>query len=53
MWFSTMIKGKTNSKLIEKDIGYVDVERNKVVYPFTKKEFPLKPEEEVRLNLIY
>lgn len=47
-----MVKGKINSKVTEKDVGYIDVERNKVVYPFAKKEFQLKPEEEVRLIMV-
>lgn len=41
-----------NAQVIEKDIGYLDVERNKVVYPFAKKEFQFKPEEEVRLIMV-
>jgi len=41
-----------NRKVEEKDIGYVDAERKKVVYPFLKKEFALKPEEEIRLLMI-
>lgn len=41
-----------NRKIEEKDIGYVDAERKKVIYPFLKKEFALKPEEEIRLIMV-
>ena len=41
-----------NRKLQEKDIGYVDAERKKIVYPFLIKEFALKPEEEIRLLMV-
>lgn len=36
----------------EKDIGYIDSDRRKVVYTFLKKEFSLKPEEEIRLVMV-
>lgn len=39
-------------KIEGKDIGYVDAERKKIVYPFLKKEFSLKPEEEIRLIMV-
>jgi type I restriction enzyme M protein len=39
-------------KVDEKDIGYVDADRKKIVYPFIKKEVALKPEEEIRLIML-
>ena len=42
----TSIQSNTN------DIGIIDSERKKVVYPFLKKEYTLKPEEEIRLLMV-
>jgi type I restriction enzyme M protein len=39
-------------KLDDQDVGYVDADRRKIVYPFAAKEFPLKPEEENRLIML-
>jgi len=47
-----MVKAATKKKLTEREIGYIDADRKKVVYPFLKKEFALKPEEENRLLMI-
>ena len=33
-------------------VGYIDTDRRKVVYPFASREFPLKPEEQVRLIMV-
>jgi type I restriction enzyme M protein len=47
-----MAKRDSDRIIPEKDIGYVDVDRRKVVYPFLGKEFSLKPEEENRLIMV-
>lgn len=47
-----MPKSTTKTKIDEKDIGYIDSERKKIVYPFLKKEFVFKPEEEIRLIMV-
>lgn len=47
-----MKASNTRKKLEEKDIGYIDAPRKKVVYTFLDKEFPHKPEEEVRLIMV-
>jgi len=39
-------------RIEEKDIGYIDPDRRKVIYLFLKKEFALKPEEEIRLIMV-
>jgi type I restriction enzyme M protein len=39
-------------ELAAEDIGYIDTDRKKVVYPFLGREFVLKPEEEVRLLMV-
>jgi type I restriction enzyme M protein len=39
-------------QISEKEIGYIDVDKQKVVYPFINKEFQLKPEEEIRLLVL-
>jgi len=36
----------------EKEVGYIDTEKNKVVYPFLKKEYKATPEEKVRLLMV-
>ena len=40
------------ARIEDKDIGYIDSERRKVIYPFLKREFTLKPEEEIRLIMV-
>lgn len=46
------MSNRATKKVAEKDVGYVDAERKKVSYPFLTKEFPLKPEEEIRLLMV-
>ncbi|MHC4462034.1 MAG: hypothetical protein ACYS30_11475 [Planctomycetota bacterium] len=38
--------------ITEKDIGYIDAESRKVVYPFLRKQFLFKPQEENRLLMV-
>lgn len=47
-----MTKTVAKPRIEEKDIGYIDGEKKKVIYPFLKKEFSLKPEEEIRLLMV-
>ena len=41
-----------NNKILEKDIGFIDAENKKIVYPFLDKEYPDKPEEQIRLLML-
>ena len=36
----------------ENKIGYIDTDKNKVIYPILNKELPYKPEEEIRLIMV-
>jgi len=47
-----MVKGLAKLKIDEKDVGYIDAENKKVIYPFLNKKFSLKPEEEIRLLMV-
>ncbi len=47
-----MKKSEKGTQIQERDIGYIDPEKKRVVYPLLDKEYSLKPEEEIRLLML-
>ncbi len=47
-----MNKKESRGQIQEREIGYVDPEKKKVIYPLLNKEYAIKPEEKIRLLML-